>query len=60
MQAGLRKIRFIIDCLTVQEDGQDLVEYALVVALVSVAAVTSLHSLATKIVAVFGAITSAL
>lgn len=43
-----------------REEGQDLVEYALVIALVSVAAVASLGALATKIVAVFTAITAAL
>jgi len=41
-----------------REEGQDLVEYALVIALVSIAAVASLGTLATKIVAVFTTITS--
>ena len=40
-----------------REEGQDLVEYALVIALVSIAAVASLTALATKIVAVFTTIT---
>lgn len=39
-----------------REEGQDLVEYALVIALVSIAAVASLTTLATKIVAVFTSI----
>jgi pilus assembly protein Flp/PilA len=43
-----------------REEGQDLVEYALVIALVSVAAVTSLGTLANKIVNTFGAISTAL
>ena len=43
-----------------REEGQDLVEYALVIALVSVAAVASLGTLAAKIVATFGAISTAL
>jgi pilus assembly protein Flp/PilA len=43
-----------------REEGQDLVEYALVIALVSVAAVASLGTLANKIIAVFGAISTAL
>jgi len=43
-----------------REEGQDLVEYALVIALVSIAAVVSLGGLAAKIVLVFQAITNAL
>jgi pilus assembly protein Flp/PilA len=43
-----------------REEGQDLVEYALVIALVSVAAVASLGTLANKIIATFGAISTAL
>jgi len=36
-----------------REEGQDLVEYALVIALVSIAAVTTLKGLATGVIAVF-------
>jgi len=43
-----------------REEGQDLVEYALVIALVSVAAVASLGTLVNKIIATFGAISTAL
>ena len=43
-----------------REEGQDLVEYALVIALVSVAAVASLGPLANKIVATFSSISGAL
>jgi pilus assembly protein Flp/PilA len=39
-----------------EEEGQDLVEYALLVALVALAAVTGMQSLATKINAEFGTI----
>ncbi len=39
-----------------REEGQDLVEYALVIALISVAAIASLTTLATKITAVFNGI----
>jgi pilus assembly protein Flp/PilA len=39
-----------------REDGQDLVEYALVVSLIAIAAVAGLQTLATKITAVFTAI----
>jgi pilus assembly protein Flp/PilA len=39
-----------------REEGQDLVEYALVIVLVSIAAVASLGTLANKITGVFSAI----
>jgi pilus assembly protein Flp/PilA len=39
-----------------REEGQDLVEYALVLALISIAAVTSLKGLASVVVAQFTAI----
>lgn len=42
------------------ESGQDLVEYSLVAALLSAAAVATLKSLATAINGVFGSITSTL
>ncbi len=42
-----------------REEGQDLVEYALVIALVSIAAVASLKTLATAIVNVFTIISGA-
>jgi pilus assembly protein Flp/PilA len=42
--------------LLVSEEGQDLVEYALIIALISVAAVTSLHGLASKITGTFNSI----
>jgi pilus assembly protein Flp/PilA len=43
-----------------REEGQDLVEYALVIALIAVAAITSLGVLANKIIATFTAITAGL
>jgi pilus assembly protein Flp/PilA len=56
MKFFLSKVFFKLQSLSTREDGQDLVEYALVLALISVAAVTSLHNLANKIVAVFNTI----
>jgi len=41
-----------------EESGQDLVEYALLVALISLAAVTSLSGLATAITTVFNSAAS--
>ncbi len=43
-----------------QEEGQDLVEYALVVALVALGAVTAMKTLSGEIGTVFGSITSSL
>jgi pilus assembly protein Flp/PilA len=39
-----------------REDGQDMVEYALVISLVAIAAVAGLHTLAGKITGVFSTI----
>jgi pilus assembly protein Flp/PilA len=49
-----------LQSLLSREEGQDLVEYALVVALVALGAVAAMNSLATEITAVFGSITSSL
>ena len=58
MNTMLLKMYLKLQDLMNREEGQDLVEYALVIALVSIAAVASLGTLATKIVAVFTTITS--
>jgi pilus assembly protein Flp/PilA len=39
-----------------REEGQDLVEYALVIALVSIAAIATMSTLASKITLVFSSI----
>ena len=56
MQFILSKVFFRLQSLSMREEGQDLVEYALVLALISVAAVSSLHNLANRIVVVFNTI----
>jgi pilus assembly protein Flp/PilA len=60
MNALLLKIQFIFRDLTTREGGQDLVEYALLVSLIAIAAVAGLHTLATKIVGVFTSIDTSL
>jgi pilus assembly protein Flp/PilA len=45
-----------VRAMLANEDGQDLIEYALVVALIAFAAVTSMNSLASDINSAFGAI----
>jgi pilus assembly protein Flp/PilA len=56
MQTLLWKIRFKLHALVAHEEGQDLVEYALVIVLVSIASVASLGTLAHKITGVFSTI----
>jgi len=56
MQTLLWKIRFKLHSLVAHEEGQDLVEYALVIVLVSIASVASLGTLAHKITGVFSTI----
>lgn len=54
------KLRFKLQSLTIREDGQDLVEYALVISLVAIAAVASLTALSRHITAVFSTIDTSL
>jgi pilus assembly protein Flp/PilA len=49
MQTTLWKLYSRLQALILQEEGQDLIEYALVVALIAFAAVTSMQTLATDI-----------
>jgi pilus assembly protein Flp/PilA len=43
-----------------RQEGQDLVEYALVVALIALGAVSAMSSLQAEIAAIFGSISTAL
>ena len=56
MKNALLKLHVYLQTLMMQEEGQDLVEYALVLALVSVLAVTALTTLSGQITSVFTAI----
>lgn len=55
-------LKLLVKCqtLSMREEGQDLVEYALVVGLISVAAVATLKSAATAVNAVVSNITGTL
>jgi pilus assembly protein Flp/PilA len=53
MKNALLKLHVSLQTLMMQEEGQDLVEYALVLALVSVLAVASLTVLSGSITSVF-------
>jgi pilus assembly protein Flp/PilA len=56
----LLKVHFRIRDFLAREDGQDLVEYALVVALISFGAVTAMKALSTEIKTAFTTISSEL
>jgi pilus assembly protein Flp/PilA len=60
MNDTLLKLSVKMQTLVMQEEGQDLIEYALVVALIAFAAVTAMKTVATDINAVFTAIGAAL
>jgi pilus assembly protein Flp/PilA len=49
MKDGLLKLSVKVQTLLMQEEGQDLIEYALVVALIAFAAVATMKTLATDI-----------
>ena len=54
------KFVFRLQCLMTLEDGQDLVEYALVVALIALGATASMKTLATGISSAFTSISTQL
>jgi pilus assembly protein Flp/PilA len=60
MKDGLLKLSVKMQTLLMQEEGQDLIEYALVVALIAFAAVATMKTLATDINAVYASIGAAL
>lgn len=53
MKDGLLKLQVKIQTILMNEEGQDLIEYALVVALIAFAAVGAMKVLATDINAVY-------
>jgi pilus assembly protein Flp/PilA len=60
MQTTLWKLYSRLQTLILQDEGQDLIEYALVVALIAFAAVASMQILANDINATFVAIGTSL
>jgi pilus assembly protein Flp/PilA len=56
MKNKLMKLSTKMQVLLMSEEGQDLIEYALVVALIAFAATAGMSTLATKLNAAFGAI----
>jgi pilus assembly protein Flp/PilA len=53
MQNGLRKLLNQLQTLAMQDEGQDLVEYALLIALVAFGAIAGMNSLATGLSTAF-------
>lgn len=60
MQWAIANICLRLQALAAQQEGQDLVEYALVISLVAVACVTGLSPLANAILTVFTTIEASL
>ncbi|MGA3071369.1 MAG: Flp family type IVb pilin [Terracidiphilus sp.] len=60
MPSAFWKIRSGFQSLFLREEGQDLVEYALVLFLISISAVATLTSLAAKVTAIFTSVTGKL
>jgi pilus assembly protein Flp/PilA len=60
MKDQLMKLSVKLQVLLMSEEGQDLIEYALVVALIGFAATAGMSTLATKINSAFGNIGNAL
>lgn len=56
----MKNMKQILNNLIVEESGQDLIEYALVAALVGLGAVTSMKGLATSIGTAFSSISTSL
>lgn len=60
MTNNLRTLYLRLQAALVQEEGQDLVEYALVVALIALGATVAMKSLGTEIATAFTSITTSL
>jgi len=60
MNSLFLKLHLKLQDLTHREDGQDLVEYALLVALIALAAITGVNKVAGAITTVFSNISSSL
>lgn len=56
----MQNLRHLINNFAVEESGQDLVEYALVAALVGLGVVASMKSLSTAIGSAFNTVTASL
>jgi pilus assembly protein Flp/PilA len=60
MRTSISKLSVYLQTVLMQEEGQDLVEYALVVALIAFGAITAMNTLSTDISTVFNNIATKL
>jgi pilus assembly protein Flp/PilA len=60
MRSALWKLIFAVQSIWRREEGQDLVEYALVVGLIAIAAVAGLHGVASAVKNVITGVTGTL
>jgi len=60
MRLGLTSLAVKLQCLTAWDDGQDLVEYALVVGLISVAGVAASAKIAAAIITLYSNINASI
>ena len=56
----MKRLQIAVKCLLRDDSGQDLVEYALVVALISLGSITAMGSLASSISTMFGTVGTAI
>jgi pilus assembly protein Flp/PilA len=54
------KLHIYIQCLLTREEGQDLVEYALLVCLIALAAITGIKNVASAVTTAFSNVSSSL
>lgn len=60
MRLGLTRLAVNLQCLTARNDGQDLVEYALLISLISVAVIAGSEKVASAIIALYSNINSSI
>jgi pilus assembly protein Flp/PilA len=60
MRISMQNLKQLVTNLVVEESGQDLIEYALVAALVGLGSVASMSTLANSIANTFGSIDNSL
>jgi pilus assembly protein Flp/PilA len=60
MKMSLLKLWVMFECLTVGEEGQDLVEYALLMIMISLALISAVKGIASSVTSVFTNVSSSI
>jgi pilus assembly protein Flp/PilA len=60
MRQGFCSLACRLQCLLARDDGQDLVEYALLVALIAIAAISGSHKVASAVNSVFSTVSTSI